>query len=415
MSINEHPLASKLPCPQGYAHIGPTDKELRPLFLDDDSPTKIEDWYHSDRPQLCLHIVSFADATLVTLTWLHTFLDAMSQASLFDAWTAILEDREEDVPEFFGEKRDPLAGLGARIDLDDDGDEEYLLKDQVMTGAKMMKFVFNTVWEQTVYRADEYHELIIPSALFAKIKAEAFNDLKTADPTTLVMDKRDTSNPKPFLSDGDILCAWTHKLFTSCQPWAITAPPSRIIHIMNIFSMTELIQSTEPKLIPKGHVHIGNCTTALSSHFRLDDFLSLPLGLIAARIRSDLVAQTTRPQINALMRLNQAAVKSTGTGPLFGEGDMVVLAFTNWSKGKYWETDFKAAVVRQGNKKDGRAVGKPVMISGSGHTAMITTRNTAACFGQDLQGNWWLSAWLRSETWRNVERKIDEINNGMRI
>ncbi|KAF2641247.1 lysR family regulatory protein [Massarina eburnea CBS 473.64] len=408
MSIHQHPLASQIPRPNGRAQVSSAVEKLRPLLGGPDLPSRIEDYYYSDRPQLGVHVTSFADATLVTLSWMHTFLDSMSQATIIDAWTAVLEGRDEDVPEFFGEKRDPLGTLGARLDLDDEKEEEYVLKEKAMSNGKMLKFVFNVAWEQTVYRAEETRAIVIPPKLFQKIKTQAFKDLQSVDWSTLVLDRRDPDNPEPFLSDGDILCAWVHRLFTGCQPWAASAPPSRIIHIMNVFNMSDLLRTTEPKLIPAGTVHIGNCTTAISSLFRIDDFLSQPLGVVAAKIRSDLVAQSTRPQVNANMRITKSTVTSTGHPPLFGEGDMVLSAFTNWTKGNFFEVDFKAAVKKAGDVE--HRVGRPTGLSATGGTVMLTVRNAAPCLGKDAEGNWWCGAVLRPETWNNVERKLDELN-----
>lgn len=45
------------------------------LMRQDGDPTSIDDWLYSDRPLLGLRIVSFDDATLVTLSWSHVVLD----------------------------------------------------------------------------------------------------------------------------------------------------------------------------------------------------------------------------------------------------------------------------------------------------------------------------------------------------
>ncbi|KAF1956661.1 hypothetical protein CC80DRAFT_492178 [Byssothecium circinans] len=408
MAIDGHPLASSIPRSNGLAQLSPDMEKLRPFFGGDDLPTRIEDYLYSDRPQLGLHIVSFTDATIISVSWLHSFFDAMSQAALFNSWICVLEGRDSDVPKFVGEEKDPLATLGARIDLDDEGEEPYVLRDKAMTNAKMFKFVFNIAWEATVYRQEETRAIVIPPALYKRIKAQAFKDLEGVDPKTLVMDTRDLQNNKPFLSDGDIICAWVHRLLTSCQPWVVSAPPSRTIQIMNVFSMTDLLKTTEPKVIPSEAVHIGNSTTAISSFFRLDDFLSQPLGVIAAKIRSDLVAQTTRPQINANMRLTRAALTSTGNPPLYGEGDMSLIAFSNWTKGKFFDTDFKAAVAKEGARK--HEVGRPTGLLATGGTVMLSLRGSGPCLGRDAEGNWWCGAVLRPETWENVGRKLEELN-----
>lgn len=70
------------------------------LLYKPDSPRKFEDWIYTDRPQLDLHVLTFRDATLVKLVWLHTLMDALARASLLKAWTAVLRGREDEVPPF---------------------------------------------------------------------------------------------------------------------------------------------------------------------------------------------------------------------------------------------------------------------------------------------------------------------------
>lgn len=52
--------------------------------------TKFSSWTETDLPALCVHVVSFADATLLTLSWSHVFLDAIGRQSLLKAWIAVL-------------------------------------------------------------------------------------------------------------------------------------------------------------------------------------------------------------------------------------------------------------------------------------------------------------------------------------
>lgn len=78
------------------------------VFLDSsnfriaETPAKIDHWIYTDAAQPSLQIINFAYATFVTITWLHTLLDAMGRHALLYAWQSMLEGREEDVPEFVG-------------------------------------------------------------------------------------------------------------------------------------------------------------------------------------------------------------------------------------------------------------------------------------------------------------------------
>lgn len=85
---------------------------FQPLMRREDGPRNIADYYLRDEPQLSLHVVSFADATLVSLSWPHTFLDAMGRHELLTAWTAVLEGRDGDVKALHGVDQDPFVSFG---------------------------------------------------------------------------------------------------------------------------------------------------------------------------------------------------------------------------------------------------------------------------------------------------------------
>ncbi|KAF2174777.1 hypothetical protein K469DRAFT_743569 [Zopfia rhizophila CBS 207.26] len=367
ISISSHPLASQIPRATNKLTSSPPLGQFRPILLPPNSATKLEDWIYSDRPQFQLHIVSFEDATLVTLSWLHKLLDAMGRSVLLKAWTAVLEGREHDVPELYGYDFDPLASLGAppsKIESEEEV-EESVIADRQLKGWSMFKFVISYVWELLIHRREEQRMICIPAAYFKRLKEQCLQDLKGMHPATITMDTSDPSNPKPFLSDGDT------------------------ISILNVFGMRNLLSSTSPVLLPKGKAYIANA----------------PLGLIASEIRRSLVEQGTRSQVNAICRLQKRSLAKTGIVPVFGTSDMTFGAFSNWSKGKMFETDFSAAVVKEGEVK--HIAGRPTYIQADGNAIGFSVRNSAPALGRDNEGNYWVEGMLRCETWENIERAIE--------
>ncbi|KAJ4291088.1 hypothetical protein N0V90_010286 [Kalmusia sp. IMI 367209] len=384
ISLSEHPIGSRLPRADGSIVVSPNTKEFRSLFMPKDSPTNIKEWLYTDRAQLCLHVVSFVDATLVSLTWVHTLLDATSRQMLFAAWTATLEGREQDVPDFHGELSDPLATLGTDSKLNADvAEEEYVLKGQEVTGWSFFKFVFNMMWEVIMHRTEEAHYVILPPAFFAKLRASALADLASMPPGTIVMDTSDPKHPKPFLSDGDILCAWWNRLMTSCLPTTPSASPTHTIQILNVFNMRPLFTSTAPTLLPRGKAYIGNCVSAIHTFFTLREMLSLPLGVLAARLRSDLVRQATRPQIEAKFALQRAGEAKSGYSPVYGQGDMQISAFSNWHKARMFDVDFTGAVVGGGDGRAEGKVAKPSYVMPNATANGIPLRNSGV-----VRGGW---------------------------
>lgn len=68
--------------------------ELRDLAHRADGPKYLEDFLYSDEPQLFLHAVYFQDATLVSVSWPHNFLDATAMASLLSPWALVMNGQE---------------------------------------------------------------------------------------------------------------------------------------------------------------------------------------------------------------------------------------------------------------------------------------------------------------------------------
>lgn len=86
MSIASHILGSRLPRPgDGSTHFYPCPAEFGPLLRHPQSHLWISDWIYSGIPQLHIHVVVFQDATLITITHLRTFFDAMARAAFIKA------------------------------------------------------------------------------------------------------------------------------------------------------------------------------------------------------------------------------------------------------------------------------------------------------------------------------------------
>jgi hypothetical protein len=412
MPISQHPLGAQIPVTNGKLQIFDHNGHFRVLTGQESNTVLLEDWIYADKAQLGLHIASFDDATIVTITWLHTLLDAMGRSALLRAWMAVLEGREEDVPDFVGFNTDPLADLGKAETTATK--EEFVLKDKKLSGLGMLRFIFNYLWELYWYPVEEGRMVCMPASHFSEIKAQAFADLQSLDPAliTFTNNTTTTSNekPKPFLSDGDILTAWTTRLLVTSNPSLTSSAPTRLISTMNIFGLRDLLRTPAagyPALLPpvqKGS-YIHNCASSIYSHFTVHEYLTLPLGHIAARIRSDLVKQGTRAQVEAQARL----LRQTGNEHLlYGSGDMKLTIMTNWAKAKLYEVEFSAAIVKESRLgKEDKARGKPRYIHVFATCPKgFTLRGSANCIGRDAEGNWWLGCLIRKELVPELVRAV---------
>lgn len=393
--ISQHPIGAKLPVLNGKLQIFDEAGHLRILVDAESTKKTLDDWISHDVGQLGLHIRTFSDATLVSITWLHTLLDAMGRHALLRAWQAVLEGRDNDVPVFAGYTDNPLADLGKSTLTN----EEPVLQAHRISKLGMARFVFNFLTEKFWFPVEEGRLIVLPAPAFAKIKIQAFKDLESLDAQKLTYTTTDPK--KPFLSDGDILTAWLHRIIARATPHVANSSPTRIISVGNVMGMRDMVRNTSPALLPpaKEASYIHNCTTASWSLFSIGDFLSLPLGHVAAQIRADLVQQSTRAQIEATQK-SAAAMGMV----LYGSGNMVMHTMTNWAKAKLFETDFGAA--RVGGQKGSV---KPTSIHPFPTAKTLMIRGGANCVGRDGDGNWWFGAVVRKEFVENLVREVEAL------
>jgi hypothetical protein len=181
--------------------------------------------------------------------------------------------------------------------------------------------------------------------------------------------------------------------------------------------MRDVLSTSSSKyeaLIPRGKAYIGNCVTIVASPFSLQQFLNMPLGHVAARIRKDLVQQGSREAVEASLRATRNQQQTSIPPP---DADMTPanFIFTNWAKAKLFETDFSAAIIschgNQGRPIDEPTRGKPTYIHVYG-----TDRRTfdlgagqagvGHCIGKDARGGYWLAGISSEECAQKFEQAV---------
>jgi hypothetical protein len=369
MRFLEHPKGPRFPVAKDGDRIQSFDnlEPLCDLTQTEDSTKWLADWIYTDKAQLGLHVVTFSDATLVTLNWLHTLLDGMGRKALLSAWTAVLEGRDDDVPEFWGYDFDPLVSLNGDVKQNEAKPENP--EEKMSTSPTPLPPV---------------RMLCIPASCLARIRSEATADLESLDSSELTINM---SNGKPFLSDGDILSAWLTRSMISSNPSLLSSSAHRPVVMLNVLNMRDLLSTSTGQyeaLIPKGKAYVGNCVTGITSVFGMQQFLNMPLGHIAARLRKDIGVQGTREAVEASLRRPQARAHV----PENEDMAPTVFVVSNWSKGRFFDTDFSAAIVGEG----GSRTGKPSFIHAYGHHGKAATwTGLAGITGKDGEGNYWAS------------------------
>jgi len=374
MNASEHPIASRLPKPSTRpAVVGDPDDFVK-LFRREGGPVKLDDYLNTDAPQIGLHVVSFKDKTLVCLYWPHTLMDAMGKRALIDAWTLMLQGRADEVLPAHGADVDPLAELGTSPT------EPHKLEAQRISMFGLAQYGLGNVLD--FWRTQENRVVSVPDSFVAKLREIAERDLASV------------SEKPPFLSEGDILCAWWTRLAVSHLP----RDSKRTVVLNNAYSLRAPLAGD---LLPaSAGPYVSNAIGFVPVLMPVSEITGGTLGNVAAAIRRAIGELGTRAQVEAF-----AAAWRGSSGKLpafFGDPGMHMLTYSNWCKAKLFETDFSAAVVTPG-EGSGKS-GRPSYIQNNQFGLILP--NGFPIIGKDLEGNYWLSGYMNKGHWAKIEEQL---------
>ncbi|KAJ9137041.1 hypothetical protein NKR23_g9302 [Pleurostoma richardsiae] len=382
--LTDHMLASQLPsldvsC-KSSTFLGP--QAFVALGVPGDAPKTIEDYLNRDEPQIAVHVNVFADATLVSVQFLHTVTDALGFASLMKAWQAALAGKIGQVPRLEGLRDDPMAAFYTAKPT-----ERHVLIDKDLTGWRLLLFILRFVWNRLAQGDFETRTIRLSSKAVAAMRSIARSQLPDAD----------VEGSPVFISDGDILTAWAGQLAAqtgrsgSVRPVTILIPAD--------------VRSRTRDVFPEGSVCVQNAILVVyvplaASHLRMAQ-----LGKTALEVRRAITRQTTRAQFDALARRALESMEASNHPPLMCDTGSGLVSVTNWSKAGFLdEIDFSPAVVTPGtNNRSGRVVyyhshwsKDPFFTS-----PMFTIK------GKDGEGNYWLTGHLPSAGWLSLEKQLE--------
>ncbi|KAI5365964.1 putative transferase [Septoria linicola] len=380
-SIEDHPLASQLAKAKPEPTIFEDPEKFHSLTAHPDHPTCLDDWIYSDRPPLSLRLVTFTDASLLTLSWSHTLLDAVGRQSLLEAWIAVLEGREQDVPPIIGFKDDPALNMGKTSKP-----EQHVLYKRMITGFRFFLFVVYFILEKVLHPKEDARLIQVPNSFVQNLKREAQDHLRAQSP----------EKEAPFLSDADVLFAWMTRLTYVAQNYS----PQRTVTLMNVINFRGLTDA----LPLQGAAYIGNAVGSSQSFLTVQQAKEQPIAVTALLIREDLLRQKTPEQVDAVLAIS----RQLGRGPLFGAYDQLLTPWSNWHRARFYEMDFSSAVSSKNSQaRTGKArIGKPSYLHVCGHRGSFMVRNGGALLGKDGAGNWWISWNLRAEAWEKFEAEF---------
>jgi hypothetical protein len=269
----------------------PDDRDC--TFCDVGHPRSTEDWLHADRPAISMHIVVFLDATLVTLTVHHVLADAVGLVGIYQAWTAILDGRDNEIPPFVGFEEDPLGSLV----------EDVPAAEASHVSPKTLESAGGQVPP-----AEEGKTVRIPGSCIRKLKEQAMEGLRDQ-----------TGDRTLFVSEADVLCAWWARTHVS----VVKPPPDQAITLFNVVNF----RGHAEDVLSNSKLFVGNATAMCNARLTCEELLEWPLWQVARQIRASLNKLQTEEGILSIISGQKRYGTPTGDPP----GDIgFPLALTNW-------------------------------------------------------------------------------------
>jgi hypothetical protein len=198
--LSQHPVSSLLPKPSAQPAIVGNAEDLRPLYEGLNCPAKLDDYLYEDRSVVGLHVVSFKDATVLTLNWIHAAFDATAKRAILDAWNLVMLGREDQIPTPVSYREDALKNLGTNPL------SPHALADRKTSTLGMIRWALSNITD-LFFRNQETRIICLPAGFVENLHAVAMKELVSSSPGP--------GEERPFVSEGDILTAWVARLAVS--------------------------------------------------------------------------------------------------------------------------------------------------------------------------------------------------------
>ncbi|KAJ9655502.1 hypothetical protein H2201_008795, partial [Coniosporium apollinis] len=163
---------------------------------------------------------------------------------------------------------------------------------------------------------------------------------------------------------------------------------NKTVRIMNAFTLATVLGNDH---LPSAKAYISNAATEIYAFLTVRDFFTKPLSYAAYVVRRSMMEGGTRERVEALAGMKRQCLAQTGhSWPIFGDASMKMMSYSNWTKGKYFETDFSAAIVKEGLPRTTRAEkpGFASMVQFNAWSTKFDLRNLMPIIGKDAAGKY---------------------------
>ncbi|CCT72053.1 uncharacterized protein FFUJ_13949 [Fusarium fujikuroi IMI 58289] len=318
------------------------------------APTSFEDFYSTDAPQFSLHVATFQDGTLVSLTFMHMTTDLGGLSSVLEAWCSILAGKPEQVAKFPG-YNDVMAGLYRA-----ETTEKSKTDGSLLSGWRLVVWALRAAYDGWMYPL-ESRMLRVPAKAINAIVAEARSEISL---------EKTTDGSKPFVSENDVILALCNR--------SVAKSMGRGRAIVTLIAVNPRDRLKNIFLPDSAYVQNAPCGAFFYCPVR--DAQDLPLGKVAMLSRQAVVEYLTEGQIKAAAKAAYVSMIEGGNPPIVGDTTSTMIMSSNWAKSGFLDkTDFGPAL-----------------------TPIIFPVSVGINMGRDGDGNLWLGGDLSAASWATL-------------
>ena len=389
LPIRDHPVVNKLAQSSTIATVQPALASfdgISSILIPPEWPKNLNEYVDPERdePILGLHVLSFTDATIVVVCFSHVMMDGGGIESLLTAWSQVLHGKNDFVAPLGGVGKDPLDEIRQRTDPV----EPFALSDAKIELASLMPEdgaapPADPNWD-TSSPDSRWRTISLSPQAIASMYKEATDTAPTVD------------GKKVFVSEDDTVTAWVIRTVAS------TYPEERPVNTMRLYDMRSRLP-----VFDRNTAYVQNLYQMAWALFpSAGEMAKAPLGEVAAKLRSALLAQTTEPQVIASM-----AERDAGNTPLYGSPAGAFFTLNSWVKMKiYQRADFTPAVIDSRGQDKAIPAGQPEFVDFDFALGGAPPGPNMISSGKDARGARHAMLFLSNTMWPKMEAALAGLN-----
>lgn len=394
IGVDDHPLGRQLPDLSGFRSVQALASDLRGFSGIPGVPRSTEEMIDRDAPLLSLHVTSFADATVVAVAWPHVLMDAMGLQALLRNWSLVLNGRAGEVLPLIGVHNDPMQEA---VESDTRPKEELVVEKLAVGPLGIIILLFRLLWLKLWSPGFERRTVVLPQDTLHRLCQRARRDI----------DKE--HDKSAFISEGDVLAAWSARMLAASQP---KPSPVTVANFINVrFRMASLKERSGEYLQNMLQFVYASLPSKCDN---------APLGRMALSYRRQLAEQSTEPQMLSYIRMQLDHVQAKGGLRLmFGDARAAMLTVNNLAKVDFFHNiDFSGAVAHKNEPATGTRMCEKTRQNPPGSIVFYqpltlneptVVTSHLGILGKDHSGRVLITGIFQPNTWKMITEELEKL------